>query len=74
METLRIQNTWFNKATGSKVVNFIKGAKMPDNCQETPPDIPKLSDPNDIPLWDVDNMVEESPTLAKYFLKSQGIE
>ncbi|VVS92757.1 hypothetical protein [Desulfoluna spongiiphila] len=74
MQILEIQSTWYDKTTGAKVVNYIKGAKMPENCQETPPDIPEQPYPNDIPLWDVDNMVAESPALAKYFLKSQGIE
>ena len=74
MEKLKIQHIWYNKKSGSQVVSFIKGASMPENCQERPPELTPAPDPNDIPLWDVDNMVEESPTLAKYFLKSQGIE
>ncbi|VFQ45945.1 hypothetical protein [Desulfoluna butyratoxydans] len=74
MEKLEIQNTWYDRTTGAKVINFIKNSRIPENCQETPPDIAPEPAPNDIPLWDVDNMVEESPTLAKYFLKSQGIE
>ena len=74
MESLEIQNIWYDKTTGVQVVNYDKSAKMPGNCQKMPPDVSEQPDPNDISLWDIDTMVAESPTLARYFLKSQGIE
>ncbi|SCY88352.1 hypothetical protein [Desulfoluna spongiiphila] len=73
MQTMK-QVVWYNQEDGSKAVDMTGKIKMPEGYGLTPPDIPEQPDPNDIPLWDVDTMVTESPTLAKYFLKSQGIE